>query len=77
MRWTIGIVGILVVTAFFPELVWLWWGGAGLALLLLALMLAGQWLISRKLARPETALDDLETALMELEAEGSDDDTSI
>lgn len=40
-------------------------------------MLAGQWLISRKLARPETALDDLETTLMELEAEGSDEDTSI
>jgi len=66
LRWTIGIVGILIVTAFFPDLVWLWWGGAGLALLSLALMLAGQWLISRKLARSETALDDLEATLVEL-----------
>ena len=70
LRWTIGIVGILIVTAFYPGLAWLWWAGAGLALLSLALMLAGQWLISRKLARSEAALEELETTLEELEAEG-------
>ena len=74
VRWTIGLVGILVITAFFPDLAWMWWAGAVLALLSLSLMLAGQWLISRKLARAQSSLDNLEGTLEELEADGLLDD---
>ncbi|MDJ0942028.1 MAG: hypothetical protein QNJ30_01070 [Kiloniellales bacterium] len=70
LRWTIGFFGIFLVTYFYPDFAWLWWAGAGLALFSLALLLGGQWLISRKLAQAEASLDDLETTLEELEAEG-------
>ena len=74
LRWTIGFAGILVVTFYFPDFTWLWWAGVGLAVLSLASMLIGQWLIARKLARSDAACDELEATLEELEAEGLLDD---
>jgi len=52
----------------------MWWAGASLALLSLSMMLAGQCLISRKLARAKSSLDNLEGTLEVLEAEGLLDD---
>ena len=76
LRWTIGFAGIYLVTVFYPDFAWLWWAGAGLALLSLSLLLGGQLLILRKLARSESAGDNLEATLKDLEAAGPRDDGS-
>ncbi len=74
LRWTIGFIGIYLATVFYPDFTWLWWAGAGLALLSLSLLLGGQLVISRKLARSEKAGDNLEATLKDLEAAELPDD---
>ena len=67
LRWLIGFSGIFLVTHFYPGLAWLWWAGAGLALLSLCWLFAAQRLLARKFARAEAAGDELEAALHDLE----------
>lgn len=60
VRWTIGFGIIALVVRFWPALSWLWWVGAGVAVLSLALTVTMSWVVHRRVGMVRRAVIDVE-----------------
>lgn len=59
IRWIIGFAIIWAVVSFQPNWSWLWWVGGAVALVSLALLLSGQWLVTRKIKKADATIKRL------------------
>jgi len=67
IRWIIGFAIISAVVAYQPQWSWLWWVGGGAALVSLVLVLAGDWLIQKRIDKSERRARELVAEVAELE----------
>jgi hypothetical protein len=65
VRWCIGFAIIWVVVSFWPNLDWLWWAGATVALASLAFLLLSRWFISRRLDRTSSLIGQAKRKISE------------
>lgn len=70
LRWIIGFALIAVIVWYHPDYSWLWWVGAIVALLSLAILLIGQRVLARKFDQTDHRIDKAESEIRSL-----DDDT--
>lgn len=63
LRWTIGFGLTWAIVSYWPEYSWLWWVAGGVAALSLALLLAGQWMVQRKVARTSNRIEEMNAFL--------------
>ncbi len=69
IRWTIGFALIWGAVTYEPAWNWLWWAGAGLAVLSLTAILVGRALLNRKFAQVEAKAAEARAAAQLAEAE--------
>jgi hypothetical protein len=65
VRWCIGFTIIWVVVSSWPNLDWLWWVGATVALASLAFLLLSRWLIFRRLDRTSSFIGQAKRKISE------------
>lgn len=67
LRWSAGFALIAVIVYLRPGLAWLWWAGAGLAGLSLAVTLSMHVLVSRRVATAQQRIAEYERLAQEAE----------
>ncbi|NIV10798.1 MAG: hypothetical protein GWN62_05775 [Aliifodinibius sp.] len=72
IRWTIGFGVIAVVIYYLPNWLWLWYTGVAIAGLSLVSMIAGRFMIQRKVANINKSIEDARIASDDLDAESEE-----
>lgn len=67
IRWAIGFGLIAIAVYFNPDWSWLWWVGAAVAALSLALIVVSSLFLKRKLARTTQKMSELEERIQDID----------